>query len=108
MNVFERQIVHPIRWDSPEEGKNPIVPSVYRRTAPGGMNFDWNYYEGMHPYKEQPPSNASFTWPISEYSHTNGCAVTGGYFHRGAALPEWQGFFSMAIINPETFGACSI
>jgi hypothetical protein len=62
----------------------------------------------MHPYKEQPPSNTSFTWPIGEYSHTNGCTVTGGYFHRGAALPEWQGFFSMAIIIPETLGTCSI
>ncbi len=61
--------------------------------VPGGMNFGWSYYEGMHPYKGQPPANATFTWPISEYSHSYGCAVTGGYVYRGQALPEWQGVY---------------
>jgi glucose/arabinose dehydrogenase len=61
--------------------------------TPGGMNFGWSYYEGMHPYKGQPPANATFTWPITEYSHADGCAVTGGYVYRGLALPEWQGVY---------------
>jgi len=61
--------------------------------APGGMNFGWSFYEGMHPYKGQPPAHAAFTWPISEYSHADGCAVTSGYVYRGAALPEWQGVY---------------
>ena len=60
---------------------------------PGGMDFGWSYYEGLHPYKGQPPANATFTWPISEYSHAYGCAVTGGYVYRGTALPEWQGVY---------------
>ena len=60
---------------------------------PGGMNFGWNYNEGMHPYKGQPPANVSFTRPVSEYSHADGCAVTGGYVYRGSALPEWQGVY---------------
>ena len=59
----------------------------------GGMNFGWSYYEGMHPYKGQPPANATFTLPISEYSHAYGCAVTGGYVYRGAVLPEWRGVY---------------
>jgi len=61
--------------------------------TPGGMNFGWSFYEGLHPYKGQPPSNASFSWPVSEYSHADGCAVTGGYVYQGAALPEWQGVY---------------
>jgi glucose/arabinose dehydrogenase len=61
--------------------------------TPGGMNFGWSYYEGMHPYKGQPPAQASFTWPVTEYSHADGCAVTGGYVYRGQALPEWQGVY---------------
>lgn len=61
--------------------------------VPGGMNFGWSFYEGMHPYKGQPPVNESFTLPISEYSHSDGCAVTGGYVYRGAALPEWQSVY---------------
>jgi len=61
--------------------------------SPGGMNYGWSFYEGMHPYKGQPPANASFTWPVSEYSHADGCSVTGGNVYRGAALPEWQGVY---------------
>jgi glucose/arabinose dehydrogenase len=60
---------------------------------PGGMNFGWSYYEGLHPYKGQPPVGATFTLPVSEYSHADGCAVTGGYVYRGQALPEWQGVY---------------
>jgi glucose/arabinose dehydrogenase len=60
---------------------------------PGGMDLGWSYYEGAHPYKGQPPTSASFTWPVSEYSHADGCAITGGYVYRGAALPEWQGVY---------------
>ncbi len=60
---------------------------------PGGMNFGWSYSEGMHPYQDQPPANATFTWPVAEYSHSEGCAVTGGYIYRGSALPEWQGVY---------------
>ncbi len=61
--------------------------------TPGGMNFGWSYYEGNHPYKNQPPANASFTFPVVEYSHAEGCAVTGGYVLRGAELPQWEGIY---------------
>jgi len=60
---------------------------------PGGMNFGWSYYEGMHAYQDQPPASATFTWPVVEYSHSEGCAVTGGYVYRGTTLPEWQGIY---------------
>jgi glucose/arabinose dehydrogenase len=61
--------------------------------VPGGLNFGWSYFEGMHPYKGQPTAGAAFTSPVSEFSHSDGCAVTGGYVYRGAALPEWQGVY---------------
>jgi glucose/arabinose dehydrogenase len=60
---------------------------------PGGMNFGWSFYEGMHPYQNQPPANATFSWPVAEYSHSEGCSVTGGYVYRGPALPKWQGVY---------------
>jgi glucose/arabinose dehydrogenase len=59
----------------------------------GGMNFGWSFYEGMHPYQDQPPASATFTWPVAEYSHSEGCSVTGGYIYRGSAMPEWQGIY---------------
>jgi glucose/arabinose dehydrogenase len=59
----------------------------------GGTNFGWNYREGNHPFKGEPPASLHLTYPVAEYSHTEGsCAVTGGYVYRGA-MPEWQGIY---------------
>jgi glucose/arabinose dehydrogenase len=61
--------------------------------TPGGLNFGWNYFEGTHPYQGTPPSDVSFTPPVTEYGHDGGkCAVTGGYVYRGA-MPEWNGIY---------------
>jgi len=61
--------------------------------TPGGLNFGWSFYEGMHPYQGQPPADVTFTPPVIEYSHSEGCSITGGYVYRGSALPEWQGIY---------------
>ncbi len=73
---------------------------VDRALAPGrgrGANYGWPALEGRHCYR--PVTGCSSTGtvlPIVEYSHTEGCAVTGGYVYRGAAQPVLQGgyFFS--------------
>lgn len=62
--------------------------------APGGVNFGWNRYEGRHDY-EAGPNLDNYTPPVSEYSHNEGCSVTGGYVYRGA-MTEWQGVYFFA------------
>ncbi len=59
----------------------------------GGENFGWSYYEGNHPYKGTPPQSQKFTFPVYEYSHNYGCAVSGGYVYRGQSMPDWQGVY---------------
>ncbi len=59
----------------------------------GGLNFGWNYREGGHPYEGQPPAGVQLVEPIAEYSHGEGCSVTGGAVYRGTALPAWQGIY---------------
>ncbi len=59
----------------------------------GGENFGWNYYEGSHAYAGQPPQGVDFTFPVYEYSHDQGCSITGGYVYRGSDLPNWQGIY---------------
>ena len=59
--------------------------------TPGGINFGWNRYEGLHDYTSgDQPEN--YRPPLFEYSHSEGCSVTGGYVYRGA-MPEWQGVY---------------
>jgi glucose/arabinose dehydrogenase len=58
--------------------------------SPAGANFGWNILEGLHVYNGGPQSG--LTMPVAEYSHDNGCSVTGGYVYRGS-MPEWQGIY---------------
>jgi glucose/arabinose dehydrogenase len=58
----------------------------------GGENYGWSVLEGSHAFSgETAPSNA--VMPIAEYSHADGCSVTGGYVYRGGLLPELQGVY---------------
>jgi glucose/arabinose dehydrogenase len=62
--------------------------------AKGGVNFGWDRYEGRHDYESGDPLT-NHTPPMFEYSHDEGCSVTGGYVYRGA-MPEWQGVYFFA------------
>lgn len=59
--------------------------------SPGGANFGWDAMEGSQPYEGS--DSEAYVAPIAEYSHADGCSITGGYVYRGAALPEWQGIY---------------
>lgn len=60
----------------------------------GGVNFGWNRFEGMHDYTAGNVPE-SYRPPLFEYSHDEGCSVTGGYVYRGT-MPEWQGIYFYA------------
>jgi len=65
---------------------------VVQSGTPGGLNFGWNVYEGNHPYARG-GSSSGFVLPVAEYSHSEGCSVTGGGVSRGAGLPAWNGIY---------------
>jgi len=58
--------------------------------TPGGINFGWNFLEGSHPYAGG--SQDGLIPPVAEYSHDQGCSVTGGYVYRGG-MTEWNGIY---------------
>jgi glucose/arabinose dehydrogenase len=61
-------------------------------TLRGGRNYGWRRMEGTHCFN--PGSNCndgSLVLPILEYSHADGCSVTGGYRYRGTEMPEHFG-----------------
>jgi glucose/arabinose dehydrogenase len=57
----------------------------------GGRNYGWNTREGLHCYQAQDCATADLVEPVAEYSHEQGCSITGGYVYRGAAVPQLQG-----------------
>jgi glucose/arabinose dehydrogenase len=66
-------------------------------TSIGGENYGWRRMEGMHCFN--PSTNcrdASMILPVFEYSHAEGCSVTGGYVYRGARYPVLKGTYLFA------------
>ncbi len=60
----------------------------------GGLDYGWNTLEGSHCY--QPSSGCSSTGtvlPVLEYSHDDGCSITGGFVYRGDELPDLVGHY---------------
>jgi glucose/arabinose dehydrogenase len=49
----------------------------------GGLNYGWNTMEGMHCFITAGCDQTGLTLPVLEYSHTDGCSITGGAVYRG-------------------------
>ncbi len=59
----------------------------------GGLNYGWVTMEGAHCFATNPCDQTGLVLPATEYSHSAGCSVTGGYVYRGAAIPDIQGAY---------------
>jgi glucose/arabinose dehydrogenase len=59
-------------------------------------NFGWDVFEGTAPFEDKPltPSGAVVE-PITEYTHDDGCSITGGFVYRGSAVQRqaWGRYF---------------
>lgn len=81
-------------------GQNAWEEIDYLRPGrPAGANFGWNGYEGTHVYNAAVASRldrSRLTWPVAQYSHSQGYSVTGGYVYRGRAIPALRGFYLFA------------
>ncbi len=62
-----------------------------------GLNYGWRCYEGSQPFNTQDcPPQSELTFPIAEYSHANGCSISGGYVYRGSIYTDIAGFYFFA------------
>jgi glucose/arabinose dehydrogenase len=91
-------------FDDPARGGNGalIIADVgqeqweeidYEPANRGGRNYGWRFRQGAHDFVQiLPPAYLPLTDPVSEYDHTVGQSITGGYVYRGRALgPTFQG-----------------
>ncbi len=61
----------------------------------GARNYGWRCYEGRHPYNTT-GCTSIYIFPIHEYGHNAGRAVTGGFVYRGNQFPEMAGHYVFA------------
>ena len=76
-------------------GQNNIEEVNFQRaSSAGGENYGWRLMEGSTCFN--PPSgcnDGSLVLPVLEYSHSEGCSITGGYRYRGTAAPQLSGIY---------------
>jgi glucose/arabinose dehydrogenase len=67
-----------------------VVPAQHLE----GHNFGWAVVEGLgHCLKAPNCNQKGLTLPVLEYSHDDGCSITGGIIYRGRALPALNGHY---------------
>jgi glucose/arabinose dehydrogenase len=57
-----------------------------------GRNLGWRCFEASHAFGSCRPAGGH-TGPIFEYSHSEGCSITGGYVYRGSRIPDLVGAY---------------
>jgi glucose/arabinose dehydrogenase len=60
----------------------------------GGLNFGWRIREGTQPFNGTDPGG--LTDPVFEYTHSEGCSVTGGLVYRGGSVTALEGAYLFA------------
>jgi len=55
------------------------------------LNFGWRVNEGRSSYQPGQLGPGKLTTPIAQYTHADGCSVTGGYVYRGTLVPAAVG-----------------
>lgn len=79
-------------------GQNQIEEIDFQpASSDGGENYGWRCYEGNSTYNTSgcgPQSD--YVFPVFEYTHNNGCSVTGGYVYRGTDIPQMEGYYVFA------------
>ncbi len=64
---------------------------------PGGANYGWSTMEGTRCYRPAAGCDtAGLVRPVFEYTHDDGCSITGGYVYRGQAFPALRGAYLLA------------
>ena len=61
------------------------------RGTTGLVNFGWDVYEGRSSYEDKSLGPGRLVQPVAQYTHAQGCSVTGGYVYRGNAVPRLRG-----------------
>lgn len=115
---------HRLTWDSGGDGK-ALVTEIGESNIEEvnilrpGLNYGWSHREGTFRIApdvsqikvydlddgEDEKNGYSFTYPVAQYDHSEGMAISGGPVYRGANVPMLQGTYVFGdIVNGRAFG----
>ncbi len=60
-------------------------------SSSGGENYGWSLMEGTK--CNSGSCSSALTLPVTEYTHADGCSITGGEVYRGSAYPNMHGSY---------------
>jgi hypothetical protein len=55
------------------------------------QNFGWDVFEGRSRFEDKAPGPGRLVGPVAQYSHDDGCSITGGVVYRGKAVRGYAG-----------------
>lgn len=61
--------------------------------ATPGLDYGWNVMEGARCFKTKDCVTRGREMPVVEYSHDEGCSITGGFVYRGKRIPALVGHY---------------
>jgi glucose/arabinose dehydrogenase len=101
--IYDYGLRNPYRWSFDactgdryigDVGQNAWEEIDVAPANAGNMNWGWRIMEGNACYNPMNGCNMSgLALPAIDYSHGNGCSVTGGYVYRGSAIPWLRGAY---------------
>lgn len=78
-------------------GQNRLEEINVVPAGQGGVNYGWDLMEGSDCFE---PSTGcvrtGLTLPVAEYTHSDGCSVTGGFVYRGQGIAALRGHYFYA------------
>jgi glucose/arabinose dehydrogenase len=54
-------------------------------------NYGWDLFEGRSKFEDTPQGPGRLVGPVEQYSHDEGCSITGGVVYRGKAVASYVG-----------------
>ncbi len=74
-------------------GQGTIEEVSSAPTSLAGANYGWPVMEGSNCFLASECDASPFVSPVTEYDHSEGCSITGGFVYRGDAIPALVGSY---------------
>lgn len=78
-------------------GQDQIEEINKQPATSAGLNYGWRCYEGNSTYNTNGcGAMNTMTFPFAQYTHADGQSITGGFFYRGTAYPNFANTYFFA------------